>query len=286
MTKKIEFPNANDIIERYISGISINQLSKELFVSRPTITRLLKSNNIQTRSQSESETIKWANMSEQQRKRQVQKAHQKCRGRLISTAEKMKRAKSAYLSAFKAGGHEFEIIEILKEFGVDAIGQFNFGIYNIDISIHGMPIFIEVQSSNYGLFKTPKFHKRTKYIIDSKKFLLYVVVDQSNKRILLESIAHKIISYINRFSSGEAICGKYAMIGRDGNTFPSTCYDFSSYNGTNIVNNIYTSNCRCSSHYIPIEPDYEEEGQQPLYSAPNVLSYLKNLLKGILNIKW
>lgn len=45
-------------------------------------------------------------------------------------------------------------------------------------------------------------------------------------------------------------------------------------------------NCRCSSHYIPIEPDYEEEGQQPLYSAPNVLSYLKNLLKGILNIKW
>lgn len=45
-------------------------------------------------------------------------------------------------------------------------------------------------------------------------------------------------------------------------------------------------NCRCSVHYIPVEPDDEEEGQQPLYSPPNVLSYLKNLLKGILNIKW
>ena len=43
--------------------------------------------------------------------------------------------------------------------------------------------------------------------------------------------------------------------------------------------------CRCSVHYIPIEPDYEE-GQQPLYYTPNVLGYLKNLLKGILNIKW
>jgi len=43
--------------------------------------------------------------------------------------------------------------------------------------------------------------------------------------------------------------------------------------------------CRCSVHYIPIEPDYESE-EQPLYSPPNVLSYLKNLLKGILNIKW
>jgi len=45
-------------------------------------------------------------------------------------------------------------------------------------------------------------------------------------------------------------------------------------------------NCRCSQHYIPVEPDYEEEGQQPLYSPPNLISYLKNLLKGILNIKW
>ena len=44
-------------------------------------------------------------------------------------------------------------------------------------------------------------------------------------------------------------------------------------------------NCRCSQHYIPIEPEYEE-GQQPLYSTPNVLGYLKNLLKGILNISW
>jgi len=45
-------------------------------------------------------------------------------------------------------------------------------------------------------------------------------------------------------------------------------------------------NCRCSVHYIPVEPDDEEGKQQPLYSPPNVLSYLKNLLKGILNIKW
>ena len=229
MSRKIEFPNADYIIKRYISGISINQLSKELSVGRPAITNFLKSNNIQTRSQSESEIIKWANMPEQQRKRQVQKAHEKCRGRLVSTAEKIKRAKSAYLTAFKSGGYEYEIIEILKELGCNAVGQMNFGIYNIDISIHELPIFIEVQASNHQIFKTPKFYKRTKYIIDSKKFLLYIVIDQSNKRIFLESIANKIISYVNRFRSGESICGKYAMIGRDGNNFPSTCYNLNGF---------------------------------------------------------
>jgi hypothetical protein len=61
--------------------------------------------------------------------------------------------------------------------------------------------------------------------------------------------------------------------------FSGHVYDFSSVNGTNIVNNIYTSNCRCSVHYIPIAPTEEE---QAITERPSVLNYLRNLLKGLL----
>lgn len=229
MPRIIEFSNLNDIIKSYESGVSINQLSKENSVSRSVIKRVLKSNNIQLRSQSESERIKWSNMSKQQRKRQVQKAHEATRGRFVSTAEKIKRAKSAYFNSFKKGLYEFEIFEMLKYKGYDAVIQKNLGIYNIDLSIHKFPICIEIQSNNHNVLRSPKIFKRTKYILNSKKFLLYIIIDQSKNPILYESITNKIISYLNVLSFNKSICGKYAMIGRDGNSFASTCYNFDSF---------------------------------------------------------
>ena len=229
MPRIIELSNLNDIIKRYKSGVSVNQLSKENGVSRSVISRLLSSNDVQLRSHSESECIKWSNMSEQQRKRQVQKAHEAARGRLVSTAEKMKRAKSAYFNHFKKGLHELEICEILKYKGYQAIIQKNLGIYNIDLSIHEFPICIEIQSNNHHSLRSPKILKRTKYILNSKKFLLYIIIDQSKNPILYESIANKIISYLNVLSLDESICGKYAMIGRNGDSFTSTRYNFNDF---------------------------------------------------------
>lgn len=221
--------NVDNIINLYINGVSINQLSKKFGVSRDTITKRLISADIKLRTQSESETLKWSKMDETTRKRQVQKAHEACRGRYISTAEKILRAKSAYESAFKKGEYEKEIVDKLREKGFDAVNQFNFGIYNIDIAIHGIPVFIEVQTSNHTALRTPKLLKRTKYILNSKKLLVYVVVDQTNKPIFLDLITDKIISYINILRFDKTILGKYLMIGRDGNPLPTTSYNFDGF---------------------------------------------------------
>jgi hypothetical protein len=226
MSRKIEIPNIDNVIKRYYSGISLNQLSKEIGITRITLTRRFKSLGVNLRSQSDSERIKWSKMSEQQRKRQVQKAHESTRGRVVSTSEKVKRAKSAYFNAFKKGLHETEISEILNYLGYKSFIQKNFGIYNIDISVHGFPICIEIQSNNHQSLRKPKNIKRIKYILNRKQFLLYVIIDQSQNPILYESITNKIISYLNILSTDKSICGKYAMIGRNGKSFTSPRYNF------------------------------------------------------------
>ena len=229
MSNVREIPNINDIIELYNSGMSFNQLEQKFGIPRITLTRKFKSLGVYCRTQSESEILKWSKMDETTRKRQVQKAHEACRGRLVSTAEKIQRAKSAYENAFKKGLNETEIIDALIANGFNAVNQFNFGIYNIDIAIHGFPIFIEVQTGNHQMLRTPKLLKRTKYILNSEKLLIYVIIDQSNNPICIDLIAQKIISYINILSIDKTILGKYLMIGRDGNSFPSSRYDFNGF---------------------------------------------------------
>ena len=229
MTKKLEIPNINNIIKRYQSGISFNQLSNESGITRITLQRRFKSLGIQMRSQSESETLKWSKMSKQQRKRQVQKAHQSSKGRFVSTSEKFKRAKSCYENALRIGGLELEIIEILNNRGYKAISQLNFGIYNIDISVHGFPICIEIQSNNHNLLRQPKLLKRIKYILNRKQFLLYIIIDQSKNRICVDLITNNIITYLNILSADKTLLGKYSMIGRDGEAFPSSRYDFNDF---------------------------------------------------------
>lgn len=225
MSRIIKFSNIDNIIKSYLNGVSVNQLSKENGVSRSVIDRVLKSNNIQLRNQSQAEKIKWDNMSETQRKRQYQKAHKATIGRVIPTSEKIKRAKSAQINAFKSGLLEEEIINSLKNIGYSPTHQRAFGIYNIDISVNGFPIAIEVQCSGHNLLRTKKYIKRAEYICRSE-FLLYIIIDQSKNPLDLFGITYKVVSYLQRLSWDKSIIGKYAMIGRDGKPLPVSCYNF------------------------------------------------------------
>ena len=229
MSRKLEIPNIDHIIELYNSGMSMNQLQNKFGIPRITLTRRFESLNVYTRTQSESETLKWSKMDETTRKRQVQKAHQSSKGRYISTAEKIKRAKSAFENTSRKGIYETELTNAFIDKGFVAINQFNFGIYNIDIAFHELPIFVEIQTSGHHLLRQPKILKRTKHILNSKKLLIYVIIDQSNKPITIDLICDKIISYINIISLDKSILGKYVMIGRDGQSLPVTCYDFDGF---------------------------------------------------------
>ena len=84
MSNVREIPNINDIIELYNSGMSFNQLEQKFGIPRITLTRKFKSLGVYCRTQSESEILKWSKMDETTRKLQVQKAHEACRGRLVS----------------------------------------------------------------------------------------------------------------------------------------------------------------------------------------------------------
>jgi very-short-patch-repair endonuclease len=227
MARKIEIPNLDNLIEMYISGVSMNELFKQFGIGRNVLTANFKKRGIQIRGNSDAEKIKWGKMSPTQRKRQVQKAHQAVRGTKHSIETKVMAAKSFYQKCLRSGAFEPELAEIInKHFACSR--QVAVGFYNMDIALHELPIAIEVQMSNRSKLLEPKGLSRIKYILD-KGFLVIYVINLANEvpeTIDLFSITHKIIAYINKARLDKTMFGKYIMIGSDGNPLPTDRYNF------------------------------------------------------------
>lgn len=215
----------NNVIDMYNRGISPNNIANIIGVNRTTINRHLVENGIVLRGQSEACKLKWSKMTETERKRQVQKAHQTVRGTKHSIATKIKTAKSFYQRGLRVGLFEIELIEILSKY-FTVRHQVNIGIYNIDIAIDIPPIAIEVQMNNRSKITTPKSLQRIKYISSKGFFIIYIISLDKYASIDLFSVAQKIISFIQVNSSNHSIYGKYMMIGGDGKPFPSDRYNF------------------------------------------------------------
>ena len=225
MARVIVFPNIDNIIKDYLSGVSVNKLAQQEGVSRNVIDRVLKKHGVKLRSQSEAESMKWSFMSEQQRKRQVQKAHQATKGRFISTSEKIKRAKSAYNTAHKTGLYEKKLCKIISQIGYTPQIQKNFGIYNLDIGIKELPIAIEIQSNGHSKLTNRKNLNRAKYICSRENFLLYIIIKQREEPCF-KSLRNYLISFFEQISGDKTFLGKYGMISSNGEPFSSPRYNF------------------------------------------------------------
>jgi len=53
----IKIVNKNEIITKYINGVSIRSISKELHINRKKISKILKENNIEIRKQEQTSRI-------------------------------------------------------------------------------------------------------------------------------------------------------------------------------------------------------------------------------------
>lgn len=59
MPPKIELPNINHWVAKYLAGMSVNQISKETGIGRGPITKNLVRQGVALRTQSQAETAKW-----------------------------------------------------------------------------------------------------------------------------------------------------------------------------------------------------------------------------------
>jgi hypothetical protein len=214
LTKPTDFINNFAVIGFFNNGKSINAISKIMGVSRGLINTVLVKNGHILRSRSEAEKLRWSQMTETQRKRQILKAHQAVKGRCHSTSEKLRRAKTNYRKQNKIYPREILFNNMLKARGIKAFHQFQVGIYNCDLA--SKSVIVEIVTSN-GTFKSPRFlkePKRIRYLLNRGYIVIYVFCDRAG--MIGDGAADYVASYIKCLGGGKSIISEYRMIGSTG----------------------------------------------------------------------
>lgn len=133
----------SELSRDYLTGASINQLSKKHECSRRTIERRLIAHGVVLRSISEANKRHSDSLSEEEKKRKTEAAHIAARGLKhdIKSLESraLSREKNPTLSKY-----EIMLCEELKSRGVNFIPQKAYSKYNVDFALLDHKIIIEI----------------------------------------------------------------------------------------------------------------------------------------------
>jgi transposase len=142
-------PDLPTVVELYRSGMSENQVAQHFGVARGCIRNRLIKAGITPRSQSESETLKWSQMTAEQRRHQVAAANQSARGRVRSEQEMILRAQIVYERQLHVSHNEQRVAGMLRAHGFAIEQQFPIHTCNVDIAVHPGPIAVEVNGGGW-----------------------------------------------------------------------------------------------------------------------------------------
>ena len=146
------------ICNDYMSGVSENELSKRHLTSRAVISRILKKNNVPRRNQSESEYLKWSQMTDEQRHNQVRACHTATIGRIntIEHREKIALARQANTPTHYIGVGEDRLKEILLLGNVEFEYQKPVLGYNLDFFVSNVAIELTSFTGRNSSVKKPQ----------------------------------------------------------------------------------------------------------------------------------
>ena len=219
MTRKLHIPDLDDIVRRYVSGVSLKQLSDETGYNRPVLLRRLREHGIEVRGRSEAERLKWLDIKRDPARvaAQVSSAHRARRGQRDSLAVKVKRAKAFARTLARLGGCEVVILDELYE----AVGglrfQFAIGPYNVDAACETRRVAVEVQLANVQKPNASVAGKRVKHLLDAGWAVLLVIANNAKRDgFNLSAIREQTVAFFELASRDPSIRGQYGMIGRDG----------------------------------------------------------------------
>lgn len=227
MVRKLEFPNADNLVERYQSGTSLKQLANECGHSRPALARLLREHNIPIRGRSEAERIKWSIIKQDRTavERQMNAAWVASRGRTDSTESKVKRALGFFRNQSKqAGLYELDLAAILTGLGLDISWQYPIRHYNVDLAICIDRVAVEVQSYQHRMPTSSIRSERIENILDDGWSVLMVYIPQKAVPDLC-AIAQQIHSFCKLARRDKSISGQYGMVGCDGQAITPERFD-------------------------------------------------------------
>ena len=227
MSRKLIIPNFNDVVEKYRSGLSLNQISKDIGVSRRSLVRNFQKKGIHVRSYSESERLKWQSMKTDRTAviRQLSSAWKARRGSKDTMESMIKRASTRWQRLTHRFLHEDSIASILKIRGLVFDQQRAIGPYNVDLAYYPTRIAVEIVCSQLPTKRLKSYPKRAKYILDDGWFILFIHSKTPRIAYDYSSISNQIIRFCKLLGRDKSLVGQYGVIDRNGKPLPASGYD-------------------------------------------------------------
>lgn len=165
-----------EILRAYKAGQSVKALAERFNVGRPLITRRLFKHGVEIRDISEAGKLVWAEMSPEERRKQVKAAHRACLGRIATIDERRKKARAHSGTQGNFGYFEKEIAKALRDRGFEVTPQGLVAeIYCVDLLID-QRIAMEVSCQSIGRYRAEDQFQRAEYIANAGLSLFYVHV--------------------------------------------------------------------------------------------------------------
>lgn len=214
--------DVDDLVKKYLGGMSELELSKKLAVSRTIIRTRLIGAGIKRRTQSEANFVMSAKMTRAQRLARTKAAHDAVRGTHKSFEARCSNAKTRENLKHNISPVEDELAKFFNQVGFSVTQQKAVGPYNLDIALEEGRIAVEVFGGyfhGYGHHKS-RFFDRTKYILDNGWAVVIVWVEAKRHPITVDGRKH-LLSICKLFRRNPSMLGRYRVIWGDGQDVPA-----------------------------------------------------------------
>lgn len=237
-------PNPDDLVRRYLSGVTASQLGREHGVAHNTVLRALeregclpRDNGVMPATQemlnayNTGESVlamsQRLNISRGSLTKRLRVAGVDLRGvernGHNSFAARARSALTSEMSRALDSPKEHVLLDALRQRGADPIPQRAVGPYNIDIAV--LPVAVEVLGSDWHNTPTKResLRKRTKYLLNHGWSVVYVVI--RSRGVMSDKVPDKVISLIEIARRDPTTVGQYWVLGCNGK--PSSAFSLS-----------------------------------------------------------
>jgi very-short-patch-repair endonuclease len=227
MSGKRVIDNFDNLIDRYLAGSSMKQLSDEIGFARKSLAERFVAAGVPLRGRSDAERLKWRGIKERGAgaiARQTSAAQTARRGQRDSLAVRLARAKTFHERLLRIGKFEEAIANALRDRGFIVAQQFDIGADNVDLAVRELRIAVEIQSNNHLGPQSSIRPERLERILDAGWAMVVVWIPQKASPALAP-LTEKLVAILDRARRLPSIAGQYGVVWRDGKTVSPRRYD-------------------------------------------------------------
>jgi hypothetical protein len=213
---------ADDIINKYTSGMSVKQVADFFKISRGAVVSRLHDVGIIQRDRSESMYLRMSNLTFEERKKLTKKANETLVGTNQPIEGRIKRAEGVQKSLSKVGKGEDILQGWLEQRGLNVVPQLAVNIFNIDLAIK--PIAVELLCAAAYPLSRPFDRNKIKYLCNHGWLVIYITVWKASQ--MTERCADYVKSCFDILQSDPSMIGQYRMVRGSGDVYSFGSGDF------------------------------------------------------------